>query len=199
MKAYKLAQPNGFDFHTGRTIQYRGLSYPHKIQVPNADATKGICSSGVGHASLNPNDCFQGAHLPCSAYELEFAPVCGDYTKYGWVEAIVLREIDPAELFSWRYTDAIKPFHPLRDGQGAVDDEALALLKQWASVRASVRDSLWTYLGWIFAPAIPQWQENYPYLACVDLWHRGFVPSFDGKLWRLHAGPSAKIVWSGNP
>ena len=29
------------------------------------------------------------------------------------------------------------------------------------------------------------------------LWSRGLVPSFDGKTWRLHSGPQAKIVWQG--
>jgi hypothetical protein len=29
------------------------------------------------------------------------------------------------------------------------------------------------------------------------LWDRGLVPSFDGKKWRLHSGPKAKIVWEG--
>jgi hypothetical protein len=27
------------------------------------------------------------------------------------------------------------------------------------------------------------------------LWESGFVPSFDGKTWRLHAGKNAKIVY----
>ena len=29
----------------------------------------------------------------------------------------------------------------------------------------------------------------------VKLWNRGLVPSFDGKIWRLHAGKKAKIVF----
>jgi len=34
-----------------------------------------------------------------------------------------------------------------------------------------------------------------PYQSCIDLWHRGFVPSFDGKIWRLHQGRDAKIIY----
>ena len=58
--AYKLARPNGWDFYTGQTIQYRADSYPHTVRVPNANAALGMCSAGVGHASSNPNDCFVG-------------------------------------------------------------------------------------------------------------------------------------------
>jgi hypothetical protein len=71
------------------------------------------------------------------------------------------------------------------------------------SVGDSVRDSVWdsvrAYIGSLF-PNITEWQyapktDGYPYQPCVDLWKRGFVASFDGKVWRLHAGKKAKIVF----
>ena len=70
----------------------------------------------------------------------------------------------------------------------------------WASVWASVGDSVWAsvwasvgaYVGSLF-PAI--WKDIYPFQPAVDLWKRGFVPSFDGKTWRLHSGRKAKIVY----
>ena len=76
----------------------------------------------------------------------------------------------------------------------------------WGSVRNSVRDSVWgsvwAYIS-SFYPGIKTWKridhpkgEN-PFQPCIDLWHRGFVPSFDGKIWRLHAGEKAEIVWEG--
>jgi len=34
-------------------------------------------------------------------------------------------------------------------------------------------------------------------MAEVKLWRWGVVPSFDGTIWRLHAGKDAKILWSG--
>ena len=64
--AYKLARPDGWDFYTGKTVQYRG-EYPHVVRPPNADAALGLCSAGVLHASAKPNDCFVGAKIPCSA------------------------------------------------------------------------------------------------------------------------------------
>ena len=35
-----------------------------------------------------------------------------------------------------------------------------------------------------------------PFQSAIDLWERGLVPSFDGKLWRLH-GKDGKILWGG--
>jgi hypothetical protein len=60
--------------------------------------------------------------------------------------------------------------------------------------------SVWAYTGSFFK--IPVWKYikhpkgKYPYQPLVALWNQGFVPSFDGTTWRLHAGPKAKIVYS---
>jgi hypothetical protein len=73
----------------------------------------------------------------------------------------------------------------------------------WDSVGDSVRDSVWAsvwaYIGSLF-PNIKKWkyiktQEGFPYQSAVDLWKRGFVPSYDGIIWRLHAGMDAKVVY----
>jgi hypothetical protein len=37
--------------------------------------------------------------------------------------------------------------------------------------------------------------DGYPFQSLVDLWEQGLVPSFDGKVWRLHTGPTAKIMY----
>jgi hypothetical protein len=69
-----------------------------------------------------------------------------------------------------------------------------------ASVWDSVRDSVGAYTGSNF-PNIKQWEYvkhtegQYPYQPCVDLWLKGFIPSFDSKIWRLHSGKNAKIVF----
>jgi hypothetical protein len=74
----------------------------------------------------------------------------------------------------------------------------------WASVGesvwASVWASVWTYVGSCF-PNIKEWKNIghesgvYPFQSAVDLWHKGFLPSFDGKTWRLHSGKKAKVVY----
>jgi len=68
------------------------------------------------------------------------------------------------------------------------------------SVGASVNDSIFAYISSIFFN-IKKWKhidhtegEN-PFQPCIDLWNRNFVPSFDGKTWRLHTGKDAKIVY----
>jgi len=40
-------------------------------------------------------------------------------------------------------------------------------------------------------------KAGYPFQPLVNLWELGIVPSFDGKIWRLHAGPNAAIIWKG--
>ena len=78
----------------------------------------------------------------------------------------------------------------------------------WDSVRGlvwdSVGDSVWGYIGSLF-PDIKNWKYIshekgiYPYQCCVDLWKQGLVPSYDGKVWRLHGGPIAKILFEFTP
>ena len=84
----------------------------------------------------------------------------------------------------------------------------------WASVGDSVGDSvwasiwasIWAYIGSLFS--IKTWKhinyENplfkrgeYPFQSLVDLWKAGLVPSFDGKVWRLHGGKKGEVLWEG--
>ena len=55
----------------------------------------------------------------------------------------------------------------------------------WDSVRASVWDSVWAS-AWAYISSFFDFDYQYDLTACVDLWERGFVPSYDGKTWRLH-------------
>ena len=112
--------------------------------------------------------------------------------------------------------------HPFRDVSAhEVAKKDIVNLRQWASVRASVwesvresvgasvwesvwasvRESVGAYISSYFD--LQQWKyidhapgEN-PYQPLIDLWNRGFVPSYGGKTktWRLHQGKDAKIVY----
>ncbi len=69
----------------------------------------------------------------------------------------------------------------------------------WNSVGDSVGDSVRVYISSLF-PNIKEWKYAgnngcYPFQPCVDLWKRGFVPSFDRETWRLHSGKNASIVY----
>jgi hypothetical protein len=78
----------------------------------------------------------------------------------------------------------------------------------WASVRDSVRDSMWAsvwaYTGSFFILPRRKWQhtekikcKGYPFASAVKLWEMGLVPSFDGKILRLHGGEKGKVLWEG--
>ena len=114
----------------------------------------------------------------------------------------------------------IKPIvHPFKIKAGKVTEVEIALLKQWNSVYDSVRnsvydsvydsvgnsvrnsvdDSVYDYISSFFQ--LDQWRgiEHEkgvnPFQSGIDLWEAGFVPSFDGELWRLHSGKDAKVVY----
>ena len=67
------------------------------------------------------------------------------------------------------------------------------------SVRASVVDSVYAYISSLF-PNIKKWEHFEhkeginPFQSCIDLWHLGLVPSFDGNVWRLCKGEKAEFV-----
>jgi len=66
------------------------------------------------------------------------------------------------------------------------------------SVLASVWDSVRAYISSLF-PHIKQWkgidheEGMNPFKSGIDLWKGGYVPSFDGKTWRLHTKDG--IAW----
>lgn len=254
---YKLARPDGYDFFTGHTINYRAAAEIKGIvRPPEAAASLGLCSSGVLHASQSPDQCFVRASVPCSVFLVEGTPVIPfDGTKAGFLELHVLQELQPENVFKWHYALAVNPVQPFRLPQHSPTSRDLQNLARWASVRgsvwhsigdslrasiwesvrdsvrggvwaivwASVRadvraivwdsvgDSLWhsvgdsleAYIGYILSPVVERWKYvkhrkgAYPFMPSASLWNRGLVPSFDGKLWRLHSGPQAEVVWKG--
>jgi len=156
--AYKLARPDGWDFYTGKTINYRE-NIGRIIKCPNGDASLGICSRGVIHASENPNDCLAGARIPCSAYKVRGIPVCGDIEKWGFLKLEVLDEVfDLDTLFGWKYSEAIAPINPLTGEVKKPTELDIENLVKWASIwdngRAGVGASIWTSVGDSIWPSI---------------------------------------------
>jgi len=156
--AYKLARPDGWDFYTGKTINYRE-NIGRIIKCPNGDASLGICSRGVIHASENPNDCLAGARIPCSAYKVRGIPVCGDIEKWGFLKLEVLDEVfDLDTLFGWKYSEAIAPINPLTGEAKKPTELDIENLVKWASIwdngRAGVGASIWPSVGDSIWPSI---------------------------------------------
>jgi len=102
-----------------------------------------------------------------------------------------------------------------------VTEKDIALLKEWNSVWDSVRnsvgdsvrnsvwDSLWNSVGnsvgdsvwysvwnsvWAYISSFFTTPHKYDVSSCIKLWESGLVPSFDGKVWRLH-GYKGKTIY----
>lgn len=71
------------------------------------------------------------------------------------------------------------------------------------SVWNSMRDSVWASVSAYFSSffKLKEWKytNNEPFInpfqSGIELWEMGLVPSFDGKIWRLHSGKNADIVY----
>jgi len=248
---WKLARPDGYDFYTGKTINYRE-AIGKEVSPPGEPGTK-LCGPGLIHASKNPNDCFVGAHIPCAAFLIKGRPAVKSKEKCGFHKATILEEITDLDgLFEWRCNEAANPIHPFKIERGPITPEEVALLDKWSSVwssvgssvessvessvwssvgssvessvgssvRSSVGSSVWSSVGssvessvWssvgssvessvessvaaYIGSLFPIWDGAYRFQPAVDLWRAGLTPSFDGKTWRLHAGPNGQIVYT---
>lgn len=150
-KFYKLARPDGWDFFTGRTINYRD-AIGKIVKCPKFNKNGWLCSEAFIHASREPNQCFVGANkIPCSAYLVSGKPYAEDSNKCGFKQLKILEELQPDKLFKWRYSEACNPVHPFKiKPPKKITKTHLALLKEgasvkasvWASVKASVKDSV---------------------------------------------------------
>jgi len=152
--AYKLARPDGWDFYTGKTINYRE-NIGKVVKCPNGNSELGVCSSGVIHASKKPNDCFVGAEIPCSAYRVKGKPVCGSKEKWGFLELEVLEEIkDLDTLFGWKYSEVINPVNPLKGRAKKPTTEDIELLQRSIEIWDKVKDSVASSLLWNYGRGI---------------------------------------------
>lgn len=66
------------------------------------------------------------------------------------------------------------------------------------SVLTSIEAAIYGYISGLF-PRIRLWRHAevlgpYPWKSLLTMWHSGYVPSFDGEVWRVHTGPKARIV-----
>jgi hypothetical protein len=187
----------------------------------------------------------------CRVFEVEMGgrSVIHNTYKQGFEKQTIIRMLPKSEVrelireqsdkMDWDYYRACYPINPLELDIPFNKDKALKLLKEWASVGASVgesvwasvrdsmgasvwysvRDSVWTsvrtsvqdsvrdfvgdsvyaYISSLF-PNIKKWkyiehkEGVNPFQSGIDLWHMGLIPSFDGKVWRLHKGKNAEVV-----
>ena len=154
---YKAADPQGWDFRTHKTINYRE-SVGKIVKCPDQKSTPELCSASVIHASKKPNDVFIGANIPCSLYRVQGIPLVSDAKKSGFKDLKVLEEFPQEkldEIFGWKYLESCNPINPLKLRTPTIGDAQIALLQNWdsvwdsvgASVRDSVGASVWDSVG----------------------------------------------------
>ena len=85
----------------------------------------------------------------------------------------------------------INPFNDIQTLEVIKSD--IHLLKEWASVRASVGDSVWDSVG-AYIVTFVDIKYKHDLSSAQKLWERGLVASFDKENWRLH-GPGGKEVY----
>ncbi|MFA5753447.1 MAG: hypothetical protein WC910_10300 [Bacteroidales bacterium] len=76
----------------------------------------------------------------------------------------------------------------------------------WSSVGSSVGSSVWSlvwssvgYSVWAYFSSFFAINFKHDYSSAAKLWESGLVPSFDGKVWRLHTGKDAHVVYEWTP
>jgi hypothetical protein len=128
-----------------------------------------------------------------------------------WVNELNFKKVVPELIIK----KIINPFTDI-DPIEKVTKEHLEFLKQWASVGdsvwtsvgASVGDSVGASVGdsvgdsvgasvWAYVSSFFDIKYKYDFSPINKLWEMGLVPSFDRKIWRLHTGKDAKIIWKG--
>jgi len=131
------------------------------------------------------------------------------------------------EKIGYKLSSVLYPKNPLKGKAKKVTKKDIENLKKWDSVKdsvwnsvrasvgdsvkdsvwASVRDSVWNSVGALISSLflnIKEWKYIYhkkgenPFQPGIDLWNRGFIPSYDGQTWRLHSGKNAEIVYEEN-
>jgi hypothetical protein len=212
---YKVTSPDLTAKYDKKTIYIEGTT----VSLPIRDNPR-LCSSDVLHASASVMDALKYfEQIPCTISTVTGKPVVVYTDKAGFFKLKVLRNIPQSEydeLLGFRYSEAANPVNPCAITPPTIDDHIVELLKNWASVRYSVGDSVWdsiaayiwasvrgsvwdsvaTYIGSLFPGAFP---VPYPYQSGVDLWKMGLIPVRVGNEWRLYhpvKGGKAKLIYS---
>lgn len=130
---WKLAQPDGWDFYTGETINYRA-SIGRTVKCPEP---------GIIYAGRDPNDCFAGAKIPCSAYRVKGRPVVKKGIAYGFTELEILEEInDLDQLFGWKYSEIVSPLNPFNLPRREITEEDVRDLIEWISIKIPIGETI---------------------------------------------------------
>ena len=133
-----------------------------------------------------------------------------------WVNNLDFKTVVPQLIIK----SIVSPFDLIKINVATEDD--INNLKSWASVRDSVRDSVWASVWasvrdsvgdsvwgsvgdsvwdsvrdsvWAYISTFININYNYKFSIISKLWERGIIPSFDGTIWRLHSGNNVDIIY----
>jgi len=215
MKKYKV-------LNADKTSPFQNFKYKlgKEYHCPEIDMCKNnSCSNGLYATDLEGILCsnlsggkqvyeceVRGKEVVIDQFKQRF-----EYLKL--IRKVPLKELEPmlkkeSKKLGYDLYRALVPVNPLASKPNKPTKKDIANLKKWSSVRDSVGNSVWNsvresvraYISSLF-PNIKEWKHIdhkkgvNPFQPCIDLWHRGFVPSFDGEIWRLHSGKKAEIVF----
>ena len=92
MNYYKVAKQDGFDFHTGKTINYRS-NIGKIVKCPNQSEFNELCSNNVIHASKEFLQALSYGEIGCSIFKISGKPVSKQDDKLGFKQFKVIKEI----------------------------------------------------------------------------------------------------------
>ena len=132
-KFYKLARPDGWDFPSGKTINYRE-NIGKVINCYTFNRREEFFGEAFIRASRKPDQAW--FEIPCSVYEVRGTPVRKNRYghEYSFSELKVERELQPSEVFKWNYEEACNPINPFEIKTPKITDSHCYELEQWASV-----------------------------------------------------------------
>ncbi len=194
---YKAANPQGWDFYSGNTINY-AESIGRIVKAPNYKAKPVLCSNSVLHAYKKPLGVFVSAKIPCRLFVVEGKPVIKDKERWGFKELSIIEEIPQLklnDLFGFNYLEASKPIHPFKGKPEKVTDEQITLLQNWASVWDSVWDSVGASVGDSVGASVVDSFWNSSWYSVWDSVKASLGDSFLDSIWASVMASVWAAVW----
>lgn len=157
---------------------------------------------GITYSISSDKDIYEvevkGKSVECDPYKRRYEKI--KIIRKCSKKEILSEAIEAEEKLGYKLSEAIFPIHPLHGNPRKPQKQDINNLILWASVSDSVGASVVAYMSGLF-PNIDEWKYIKhekginPFKPCIDLWYRGFIPSFDGTTWRLHSGKYGATVF----
>ena len=160
-KFYTLARPDGWDFPSGKTINYRD-NIGKVINCYRFNRREEFFGEVFARASRKPDQVW--FRIPCSVYEVRGTPVRRNrYQDEYWFSNLeVKRELQPSEFFKWNYEEACNPTNPFEIKTPKITDWHIYELEKWVRVRQSLINPIPVFYSSAVALSISCCVGKYP-------------------------------------